>query len=362
MATLVVHTQGTLVGARSRHLHLSPPGGKDLDLPLTTVDRLHLYGRCQVTTGALGLLARSGKDVAWFTRRGRLVARLANDPHHGVALRRAQYRLADDPAASLDLARRIVATKILNQRAVLLRAWRQRQVAADDPTLAALELASIKALEAADADLLRGLEGAAAARYFTAWAALLPQFPWTGRNRRPPRDPLNILLSLGYTLLTNECQSQAEAAGLDPWLGVLHGLRPGRAALALDLVEALRPVVVDRLILDLVTHGRIATDHFTTLPDSEPEDDPDEPGATPDDLPGNAPPADGLPPGTSLPRLTTDGFRKFLAAYERRMAHRAPDHDLADGLRPALESQIRDLCRNLRDGTPGAWTPYRLRT
>lgn len=348
MATIVVHTQGTLITARSRHLVLEPPGGDKVEQPVLAVDRLHLYGRIQVATTAISLLARHGREVAWFTRRGRLLARLAGDPAHGVDLRRAQYRLADDPPATLAIARRLVAAKILNQRAVLLRSWRGRNQIADQDCLDALEAAAVKVLDAPDPDLLRGLEGAAAARYFQAWAALMPQFPWDGRNRRPPRDPLNVLLSFGYTLLTNECQSQAEARGFDVWMGVLHGLRPGRAALALDLVEPLRPVVIDRLILDLVTHHRLGPEHFAT---DQPDDEDDQ----------DADPEHPHPVGP-LPRLSPEGFRRYLAAYERRMAHRAPDADSDGGLRAQLESQVGELAHALRQGTAPAWQPWRLRT
>src|SRR5208283_120907 len=117
MATIVVHTQGTLIGASCRHLVLSPPGGHRTEQPMAGIDRLHVYGHCQVSSTALSLLAQRGSAVAWFTRRGRLIARIAGDPAHGVAVRRAQYRMGDDPVLALDLARRIVSAKILNQRA-----------------------------------------------------------------------------------------------------------------------------------------------------------------------------------------------------------------------------------------------------
>lgn len=355
MATIVLHTQGTLVEAHGRHLRITTPDGVGSDLPLLNADRVHCYGRVQVTTNAIHLLADQGRDLVWFSRRGRLRARLTHQPCQGLEVRRAQYRLADDRAATTATAGRIVSAKIHNQRAVLLRAWRGRDQPPDQGLLDRLDgLASDAGKTDATSSLL-GLEGAAAAAYFPAWAAMLAPFVWAGRNRRPPRDPLNILLSLGYTMLTNEVQAQAEALGCDVWLGILHGLRPGRAALALDLVEALRPVVIDRLVLDLISHRRLGPEHFE-CPSAPPAD---QEGAVRDEE--DAPLTDPET-GDPLPRLTADGFRRYLTAYEKRMQHRSGDDDVETGLRPLVAAQAADLARALREGHIATWQPYQLRT
>lgn len=199
MATLIVHTQGTLVEARAHHLRLVTPDGIRTELPLVGIERLHAYGKVQITTQALTLLAEAGKEVAWFSRGGRLRARLAVNPAGGgIAVRRAQYRAADDPAYTVGLAQRLVAAKLANQRAVLVRAWRSRPDQAVPELLAGID-SRIDHLDGTTSlDEVRGLEGAGAAAYWPAWAAACGAiFPWNGRNRRPPRDPLNLLLSFG---------------------------------------------------------------------------------------------------------------------------------------------------------------------
>ena len=348
MSTLVLHTQGTHLDARGQRLRATTPDGLVREIPLLTVDRVFIYGKVQVSTPAIHLLAGAGKDLVYFSRRGRLRARLVHNPSFGVAVRRAQYRLADDAAASLALARSLTATKIANQRAVLLRAWRGRNESGDPILLERLAVAEARCAEAPSCESLGGIEGSAARDYFAAWAALLPVFPWNGRNRRPPRDPLNVLLSFGYTLLVNEVISQSEALGLDVWLGFLHAERPGRPALACDLMEPWRTICVDRLILDLVGHHRLGPEHFeihTAPREADPEalDDPD------------ADPGDG-----PLPRLTTEGLKRFLVGYEKRMAH--GDEDLANTPRGQLSEAIRAFASALREGQTAALTFPTLRT
>lgn len=355
MATLVIHTQGTLVEARSHHLRLVIPDGLRTEVPLIGIDRLHAYGKVQITTQALVVLAEAGKEVAWFSRGGRLRARLAVNPAGGgVAVRRAQYHAADNPVYAVELAQRLVAAKIANQRAVLLRAWRQRQDLTDEALLERLSQAINRLDEVADLDAARGVEGAAAHAYLTAWAASMAGiFPWNGRNRRPPRDPLNLLLSFGYTLLANEVQAQIEAVGLDPWLGFLHAERAGHAALASDLMEPMRPVLVDRLVLELVGHRRLGWQHFeqhTVDAQRRPErlDDAD----SPEDVEAT----------TAIPRLTDEGRKIFLTAWERRLVHEDAEDGTTTGGRKLIADQIANFARSLRDHEPESYVPHRLRT
>ena len=368
MATLVIHTQGTLVEARAAHLRIVTPEGLRTEIPLIGIERLHAYGKVQITTQALSVLAEAGKEVAWFSRGGRLRARLAVNPAGGgVTVRRAPYRAADDPGFAVPFAQRLVAAKIHNQRAVLLRAWRARPDQADRLMLDAMS-ACIDELDATiTLDQIRGHEGTTAARYFPAWAAATgATFPWNGRNRRPPRDPLNLLLSFGYTLLANEVQAQLEAVGLDPWLGYLHAERPGHAALASDLMEPLRPMLVDRLILDLVSHARLGWQHIETHTAGttrNPEDlqdiEPAEPtaGITLESQAG----AQATSPATG-PRLTDDGRKIFLTAWERRLAHEDADDGTTIGGRKQIADQATMFARSLREGNPDLYAPIRLRT
>jgi len=353
MSTIVIHTQGTLVEARSDHLRVITPEGLKRHLPLVGVDRVHCYGKVQVTTQAIHLLAKSGKELVYFSRRGRLRARLIHKPSAGVDVRRAQYAWADDGLAIIP-ARALIAAKIANQRAVLHRGWRNREDIRDQDLLERLHSLEIAALQAADPNSLLGLEGTAARLYFSAWAAICgPTFPWNGRNRRPPRDPLNVLLSLGYTILIGDTQAQCEAAGLDTWLGVLHEVRAGRPALALDLAEPFRPILVDRVILDLVSHNRLNESHFHTDVTPPPGRDPDALDDTATD------PEDELPPSI---RINQDGFRIFLTALERRMTHEDGEGESPTGLRSALHRNVLEFCKALRSSDPTIYTPERLRT
>lgn len=351
MSTIVIHTQGTLVEARSNHLRVLTPDGLRRELPLVGVDRVHCYGKVQVTTDAIHLLAREGKELVYFSRRGRLRARLVHNPSGGVELRRAQYAWADD-GRGLPCARALIAAKIANQRAVLLRGWRSRSELRDQALLDRLATLEAEALRADGADSLLGLEGTAARHYFSAWARLCGEaFPWHGRNRRPPRDPLNVLLSLGYTILIGDVQAQCEGMGLDPWLGVLHEPRPGRPALALDLAEPVRPLLVDRVIIDQVAHRRLRAEHFSTTPAGDRQRD----DQRLEDADEDADEAGAI-------RLLDDGFRIFLTALERRLAHEDAEDGSQRGLRAQLHEQTLAFAGALRGGDPHTFEPLRLRT
>lgn len=356
MATLIIHTQGTLVEARAAHLRIVTPEGLRTELPLIGIERLHAYGKVQITTQALSVLAEAGKEVAWFSRGGRLRARLAVNPAGGgVAVRRAQYRAADDGDYALQLGQRLVAAKLHNQRAVLQRAWRSRPDQTDQPLLDSITQRIDALDDATTLDQVRGFEGTIAAQYFPAWAAATGAvFPWNGRNRQPPRDPLNMLLSFGYTLLANEIQAQLEAVGLDPWLGFLHAERPGHAALASDLMEPLRPLLVDRVILDLVGHRRLGWAHIEQHQVSSTRDP-----ARLDD----ADSADELTDGPQvIPRLTDEGRKIFITTWERRLAHEDAEDGTTIGGRKLLADQVASFARSLRAGNQDLYAPIRLRT
>jgi CRISPR-associated protein Cas1 len=201
---------------------------------------------------------------------GRFKARLEGGVNGNVLLRLAQHAAAGDAARTLQLARAVVAGKLKNQRQVLLRGAREAKLPDDEAKLtrAALDLAaSLRALPAAvDLDVLRGVEGEAARTYFAALNLLVRSdlrdtFSMDGRSRRPPRDRMNALLSFFYSMWMNDCRSACEAAGLDPQLGFLHAVRPGRASLALDLMEEFRPFA-DRLALTLVNRAQVSAGDF----------------------------------------------------------------------------------------------------
>lgn len=241
-----------------------------LRVPLHHVGSLVCFGNVKLSTPLMHRLADDGIGLVLLDANGRFKARLEGPVSGNVLLRQAQHACSAKPAFALGIARCCVAGKIKNARQVLQRGARE----AKDPTEAAKLArvaddlaASLRALPAAaDLDTLRGVEGEAARQYFSGLNLIIrPEareaFQMDGRSRRPPRDRVNALLSFLYSMLMNDCRSAAEAAGLDPQVGFLHALRPGRAALALDLMEEFR-AIADRVALTLINRNQINAGDF----------------------------------------------------------------------------------------------------
>ena len=241
-----------------------------LRVPLHHLQAVVCMGHVSLSTPLMHRLASDAITLVLLDDNGRFKARLEGPVSGNVLLRQAQHRAVDNADFTLALARAVVAGKIKNQRQVLLRGAREAKLAEDEAALTrtALDLAaSLRALPAAASlDVLRGVEGEAARNYFGALNLLVrpdlrATFAMDGRSRRPPRDRMNALLSFFYSMWMNDCRSACEAAGLDPQLGFLHALRPGRAALALDLMEEFRPFA-DRLALTLVNRAQLSATDF----------------------------------------------------------------------------------------------------
>jgi CRISPR-associated protein Cas1 len=234
------------------------------------VAQLCVYGNVQVSTQALRELADLGIPVTFHTMSGYFIA-MAHGLWHGNAhLRIAQHAAAADPARALPLARAFVAAKIRNQRVMLRRNDSPDERPDPGQTLDRLEELAESADTAESVATLLGLEGTAARLYFARFGGLLkmPGFDFNSRNRRPPRDPVNALLSFCYAILTRECHVALTASGFDPMVGFLHQPRYNRPALALDLMEEFRPIVADSVVMTLVNTGEIREDHFITRADS----------------------------------------------------------------------------------------------
>ena len=243
-----------------------------LRVPLHHLQAVVCFGHVGLSAPLMHKLADDGIALVLLDANGRFKARLEGAVSGNVLLRRAQHAKAGDPAICFSVSRALVAGKIRNQRQVLLRGAREAKAPEDAQRLdrAALDLAaSLRAVQAAaasDLNVLRGIEGEAARTYFEALnllvrADLRGTFAMDGRSRRPPRDRMNALLSFFYSMWMNDCRGACEAAGLDPQVGFLHAIRPGRAALALDLVEEFRPFA-DRLALTLINRGQVTQKDF----------------------------------------------------------------------------------------------------
>jgi CRISPR-associated protein Cas1 len=247
-------------------LAFSTGKGTPTRLDPTALRTVLCYGEVGVTDDAISLLFENGIDVAWLTSaghrcRGRLVR--ADAAHAG--LRTRQHQVALSPAFKLDQARRTVAAKIESQIDAA-RHYQRQGCAAATPAIALLREALDRCTAAHSLDAVRGAEGSSAAAWFTLLGKLL-HAPWTftTRVRRPPTDPVNALLSLGYTWLLNRTVARVEAAGLDAGIAALHDFRPGRPSLACDLIEPLRVPAVDRWVVQLLNRNQLRLADFATV-------------------------------------------------------------------------------------------------
>ena len=220
--------------------------------------------------GSDGRMRRKGIQLCFMTPRGRFLARVCGEDRGNVLLRKQQYRVSDSPAESCLIARNMILGKVFNARWVLERTLRDHGMRVDTEALrkVSTQLAQqLPAIETAvDLDTLRGLEGEASARYFSGFNQLIlnqkDDFSFEGRNRHPPRDNVNAMLSFAYTLLANDCGAALESVGLDSYVGFMHRDKPGRASLALDLMEELRAPLADRLVLTLINNRMVQKNHF----------------------------------------------------------------------------------------------------
>jgi len=264
---VVAQREGVRIGVRGRSVRVTDKNGNSVrDIPLMNIESLAVLGGVQVSTQALTVFADHEVPVAFLTAAGRLVAMMDPMGPTSAAVRAAQVRTLDRPEKALELARAVTLAKIANQRTLLMRNH------ADPPASVArdMQLAFNAAECAATMDELRGHEGNAASIYFRHFRGMFKanadeiaaEFDANGRKRRPPPDPINAVLSFGYAMLTNECVAACRLASLEPTLGALHATRPGRPALALDLVEPFRPLIADSLAVSAFNRGELGEGRF----------------------------------------------------------------------------------------------------
>ncbi|GAA3820773.1 CRISPR-associated endonuclease Cas1 [Streptomyces chiangmaiensis] len=314
-------------GGRMRVVHRQ---SQLLSVPYERVRQVVCTAPVTLTSPFLRRALEHGIDVVLTEEDGEFLGRLLGPQGSDVWLRHEQHRLADKNQAKLALAASFVAGKIANMRTCLLRTARAGKLNGVETVADRLLAARRAALDAASPAVLMGTEGAATRDYFAALgAALGPTWAFTHRRRRPPPDPVNAMLSFGYTLLTREAVAAVELAGLDPAVGFLHEMRRSRPSLALDLVEEFRPVIVDHLVIGLCTASKVSPAGFAT-------DESGERGC----------------------RMDRDTLRTFLAAYERRMLTAAhhPTTGRRVSYRTALTVQARHLANVITGRTP-AYTP-----
>jgi CRISPR-associated protein Cas1 len=335
--TIYVTSEDSWVRKDGANIVVEVDGTERGRAPIHMISGLICFGRAGASPAVLAACAEAGVAVSLLTPNGKFIARVEGPRSGNVLLRRTQYRLADNPLQATAIVRGIVAAKAANQRTVLRRALRDHGTGMAVAAHNALEAAEIRltdiarrALRGTEVVGLRGIESEAAQVYFSVFDHLIlvedRSFAFTGRSRRPPLDRINALLSFLYAMLGHDCRSALESVGLDPQVGYLHADRPGRASLALDLMEEMRPVLADRLALSLVNRRQLVAKDFFV----------EEGGAV----------------------LLTDGARKeLLVAYQERkkdeLIHPFLGEKVTLGLVPHIQAQL--LARHLRgdiDGYP----------
>lgn len=267
--TLFVTTQGAYLAKDGETVAVRIDGETALRVPLHTLGAIACFGNVGCSPFLMGFCGERNVGLSFLTENGRFLARVQGPVSGNVLLRREQYRRADDPVFSARIAAACVLGKVANCRTVLLRARRDHADRVDSDALqqaADRMSASMRRLQDdLDLDAVRGIEGDAARVYFEAFDHLIVRekdhFFMRGRSRRPPLDRVNCLLSFLYTLVLHDLRSALESVGLDPAVGYLHRDRPGRAGLALDLMEEFRPMA-DRLALSLVNLGQLQAGDF----------------------------------------------------------------------------------------------------
>ena len=260
-AVLYLQEQGAHVGKRSEHLVIRKDGKELNRVPIPQVRQVCVFGNVQISTQALETLAFNEIPVVYMNVYGRFIASLEPAPAKNMALREAQYRRFGDSGEALNLAKAVVRAKLTNQRALLMRSLRGDDARGSEEPAARDIAELIRRLDGVESmDSLLGMEGQGAALYFGEFGRFLKAqppgkgFEFRNRNRRPPRDPVNALLSFAYALLAKDCFSALCTVGFDPYRGFFHVGRHGRPSLSLDLMEEFRSVIADSVALTMVNN------------------------------------------------------------------------------------------------------------
>jgi len=327
MPSLYVTTQGARVRKSSRRLIVRTDDGIVQGVRLSNLDRLVISGNVDITTPAIVALLEHGISTTFLSRGGRLLGHLQPPGAKNVFVRLAQFQRYQDLQFRLRIGRCVVSAKIRNSRRVLQLFSRRRPDLDLSETSLRLEKSAERAMLAEGLPQLMGVEGEAAVTYFRAYGALmLGELQFTTRSRRPPKDPINAMLSFGYTLLACDVLGALAGEGLDPDVGFLHELSYGRPGLALDLVEEFRQPVVDRLVLSLANRRVFLASDFHPTPD------------------------EGL-------HLMDAARARFLEFYDRTMSSNFQHRGADTTYRSLVRNQARELARAVVDNVD--YAPYR---
>ena len=335
MAPVYVREQGAVVRRRGERLLVTREKEQLFDLPLLHVDQVVVFGNVQVTSQAVAMLLQAEVDVVFLSLHGKFRGRLVHTGSKFAQLRHAQLQKMSSETASLEIARQVVVGKLYNQQALLQQGMSQvsRPVQLQQAVRGINEMGQ-RAGSTQNIDSLRGFEGRAGALYWGAFATLLPrELGFNGRKYFPPPDPVNALLSFGYSLLLKDVTAAVQVVGLDPYLGFFHVIDYGRPSLALDMMEEFRPTLVDWVVLEIVHSGTLRLSDFEITQQAK-----------------------------QPVRMKEPLMERLIQKYEERVNVKAP-HPEAGGqtsLRRIIELQVRRLAR-LVMGQGKRYEPFLLK-
>jgi len=325
MGTAYITQEDAFIGKTDERLTVKADKKKLLDIPLLKLDGLVILGRATISPMVVNELLQRQIPLSFLTQTGRYLGCLEPEFTKNIFVRKAQWSASGNTAQALHLAQGFVRGKLKNYRYILQRKSRDLQQLNLDEELVSLEQTINSITKTETIDSARGLEGAGSAIYFDSFPKLItnPNFSFPSRNRRPPTDPVNALLSLGYSLLRHDLQSAVNIVGFDPYLGYLHVEHYGRPALALDLMEEFRPLVVDAMVLKMINKQVLTADHFETEPIS------------------------------NAVSLTSEGLKTFLRCYEekKQTQFKHPVFKRKCTYQEAFEMQARLVAKYLMEET-----------
>ena len=271
MGTVYITQDDAFIGKTDERINVKANKQTLLDVPLIKVDGVVVLGRATISPAAISELLERHIPLTFLTTTGRYLGRLEPEVTKNIFVRKAQWQAQGETAQAVHVVRGFVRGKLKNYRNILLRRDREDSELDLSRNITRLEQALAPIDTKSSIDSLRGLEGAGSAAYFGCFDRLIraAEFQFTARNRRPPTDPVNSLLSFGYSLLRHDVQGAVNIVGFDPYLGYLHVERYGRPSLALDLMEEFRPLVVDAVVLSALNKRLLTPDDFVTEPLSD---------------------------------------------------------------------------------------------
>lgn len=324
MSVIYIKEQGSYLHLKGGRLVVTKGNQELLEYPLINLDNVICFGNVQVTTQLLHRLIDSGIDISYFTYYGKYLGHTCSETSKNIFLRFSQYEYYQDVEKRLELARRIVENKIYNQIAVIKKfRWDTKKYNPKENIIQMQSLAQSVKQKRTDNEIM-GVEGLCSNIYFSCFKQMLKcDIEFESRNRRPPRDPVNALLSLAYTFLTKDMCTLLDSESFETYLGFLHGIRYGRKSLALDMIEEWRQPIVDRLVLRLFNLKILTRDDFENVEQ------------------------EGV-------YLTEEGFKKFCREYEKYM-----DIPVIDGknFRILMRQQVAVLKKGLQKGIE--YIPFR---